>query len=144
MTYQPMYPDPNQYPPTGQAPSEQSSLPRTSLILSLIALVLGLALTVVNVIAILKIFKETGKREFDSKTLPPELQPTANLFGMTLLGMIVPSIVGLVALVLGIISCSRPVRNKSLGVWAIVLSLVAPVICGVVWMVAGIAGAPQQ
>lgn len=105
---------------------------RTALIMSLIALGLGLGLAIWGALAYVDIIHEVGT-EFESETLPDHLQGKLLTVGLTVLGQIVPTVLGIISLVLAGRAMGKR-GSKGSGGFALAIALAAPVICFVVFM----------
>lgn len=114
-------------------PAEDKGPGVTALVLGLVALGISLVLSIIGGMAYADIFRATGSSSFDSNTLPPELDGKVMTAGLTVLGQLVPTILGIIALVLSGRAMGRP-GSKAMGVWALILALLAPVISFIVFL----------
>ena len=105
----------------------------TALVLALIALGISLILSVVGGLAYQSLFEALGPDwANNSSTVPDEYQDELMTAGLTIFGQIVPTILGIVALVLAGRAMGKP-GSKGMGVFALITALAAPVISFVVW-----------
>ncbi len=103
-----------------------------ALLTSVAATVIGLILAYVaagnfsDVISSLPPEVLDGSGQLDPNTLDPALQGKATAAGFALLGMFVPSIIGLVGLIMGAIAIAKR-RGRAAGIVAIIVAIAAPV-----------------
>ena len=131
----PAYPaSPYAYPAmTGYQEAPDKGPGVTALVLALIALGISLILSVVGGLAYQSLFEALGPDwANNSSTVPDEYQDELMTAGLTIFGQIVPTILGIVALVLAGRAMGKP-GSKGMGVFALITALAAPVISFVVW-----------
>ena len=128
------------YPPT-EAPSKGPGM--TALILALLALAISLVLSVVCGMAYGDVIEAMGTTEINAEDIPDDLQGKMATAGLTVIGQIVPTIMGIIALVLSGRAMGRP-GSKGLGILGLITALAAPVISFIVFFVLLAQSMPQS
>lgn len=104
----------------------------TALIMGLVALAISLGLSVWGGYAYADIVRELGT-DFDTENVPPHLEGKFSVFGMSFLAQIIPTILGIVALVLSGRAMGKP-GSKGLGIFGLIVALTAPIVSFIVFM----------
>ncbi|HIY64843.1 MAG TPA: hypothetical protein H9830_01025 [Candidatus Agrococcus pullicola] len=97
----------------------------TSLLLSLGALLIGVALAVAFALSAGPYINQTGRTLAEQETMPGDTMVFATVIQYS---FAIPSIFGLAAIVLGIIAMVTK-RGRGLGVIGMIIALVAPLLC---------------
>lgn len=131
---------PTAYSPYGEygamAPQQDDrsgALGLASIILSLLALVIGIVLSILGGLAGAKLYDAVPQGASpDGQNLPPAAEEAAATMGVSMFAMLLPSVMGLTALILGIIGAQR-YKNRVVAIWGLILAAAAPIICAIVW-----------
>ncbi|WP_130865203.1 hypothetical protein [Acidipropionibacterium timonense] len=129
------------WPPQPQRPPKDHG--RLSCYLAIAALVLSVVLDIVAVLAVQAIARilpaahGTTAPRFPASTtgLPPEYRGKVYTFIAAIAGQLVPTGLGITALVLAAVTLSRPVPSKNWAIAGLVVSLCAPILSYLVFAV---------
>ena len=114
-----------------------------AVVLAGVALVISLILSVVGAMAMAELYRQLGTTDIDNVPLTPDQENSMAVVGLTTLGQLVPTVLGIVALVLAGRAMGKP-GSKGMGVFALIVALVAPVISFIVFMAIVMPAVPAQ
>lgn len=122
------------YAPYYGTPPANAGPGRTALILAGAALGISLILSIVGGLAYQRLFRATGGTDIDTDNPPPGTEGDLMVAGLTVLGQVVPTILGIIALVLAGRAMGVP-GSKGTGTTALITAIAAPVISFIVWFI---------
>lgn len=128
--------------PTPVAPSSAVAAPRrsrlgnTALLLAVLATVIGSLFSAIAANAYNSVVKIAGTTSYTSATLPEAARASENVFGMMSLAQLVPTAVGITAIVMGIVAAAKRAEGGR-GIGAILVAIAGPFVAfGVFLLVA--------
>ena len=126
------------YPTNGgyyaMAPEPQGKGPgKAALVLALSALALSMVISFFNARAYAEVFTALGTLDVNTQNIPESATGAVTTAGLLVLAQGIPSVMGIIALVLAARAMKRP-ASKAAGVWALIIALAAPVISFIFFM----------
>ncbi len=105
-----------------------------ALLMAVAALLVSIGLDVASVPPVGTIMRETGSSSIDSESVPAHLQDEMAKFAGLMMAQIIPSLLGIAALIMGIVATAQR-RGRGYGIGAIITSLAAPIISFTVFVI---------